>query len=301
MTSFIWGVEFVLVDLAIETLPTHTFNALRFLLAAVSLLPLLYFSKETLKPSQLRSLILASALLGFLLFIAFYTQTEGMRFTSVSNAGFITGLCVPLVSLLGVLFFKQASHLSVWVGVTLATIGLYFLTIGDAFVFNQGDALVFVCAVSFALHILLTGKFVEHLPVIHLSIIQLMAVAIYSAVASGISSEPSFYMTSQVAWHESLLQPIVLSAILIAGILGTAFAYWSQSVSQTLLAPHKVALIFASEPIFAHVSAWYFLDEHLGWLGLMGGALIIIGMVISEMGDQQHPPKVNVLDQNSTL
>ncbi|MGK0445864.1 MAG: drug/metabolite transporter (DMT)-like permease, partial [Bermanella sp.] len=77
--------------------------------------------------------------------------------------------------------------------------------------------------------------------------------------------------------------------------------YWAQSVSQTLLAPHKVALIFASEPIFAHLSAAIFLDETLGVLGFIGAACIILGMVVSEMGDKQHAPKVNVLDQNTSV
>lgn len=303
LTSFIWGAEFVLVDLAIEVLPTHTFNALRFGVAALSLIPLFYFSKETIKQSQFKTIVLAGLLLGLLLFIAFFTQTEGMRYTSVSNAGFITGLGVPLVSFLGFFFFKKKASLAVWVGITLATIGLYCLTVGDKFVFNKGDALVLVCAFAFALHILLTGKFVDTMPVIFLSIIQLSAVAIYSAVAGYFDPNPSFHFTGEpaLAWYEQLTTPIVYAGILIAGILGTAYAYWAQSVSQTLLEPHKVALIFASEPIFAHISAAIFLDEELGLLGFVGATCIILGMVVSEMGDKQHKPKVNVLDQNSSV
>lgn len=303
LTSFIWGAEFVLVDLAIDVLPTHTFNALRFAVAALSLIPLFYFSKEKIHKPQIKTIVLAGLLLGLILFIAFFTQTEGMRYTSVSNAGFITGLGVPLVSFLGFIFFKQKAPLAVWIGITLATIGLYCLTVGDKFVFNKGDALVLVCAFGFALHILLTGKFVDTMPVIFLSIVQLSAVAIYSAIAGYFDSNPSFYFTGQaeLAWYEQITTPIVYMGILIAGILGTAFAYWSQSVSQTLLAPHKVALIFASEPIFAHISAAIFLDESLGILGFVGAACIILGMVVSEMGDKQHKPKVNVLDQNTSV
>lgn len=303
LTSFIWGAEFVLVDLAIEVLPTHTFNALRFAVAALSLIPLWYLSKESINKRQIKTIVMAGLFLGLLLFVAFYTQTEGMRYTTVSNAGFITGLGVPLVSFLGFIFFKQTASLAVWLGITLATIGLYCLTVGDKFVFNKGDALVLVCAFCFAFHILLTGKFVDTMPVIFLSIIQLGAVAIYSAVAGFIDPNPSFYFAghAELAWYEQLTTPIVYAGILIAGILGTAYAYWAQSVSQTLLEPHKVALIFASEPIFAHISAAIFLDEQLGLLGFVGATCIILGMVVSEMGDKQHKPKVNVLDQNSSL
>jgi drug/metabolite transporter (DMT)-like permease len=303
LTSFIWGMEFVLVDLAIEVLPTHTFNALRFAVAALSLIPLFYFSHEKIDKTQIKTIVLAGLFLGLLLFIAFFTQTEGMRYTSVSNAGFITGLGVPLVSFLGFIFFKQKASLAVWMGITLATIGLYCLTVGDKFVFNKGDALVLVCAFGFAFHILLTGKFVDTMPVIFLSIVQLSAVAVYSAIAGYLDPNPSFYFAGEppIAWYQQLTTPIVYAGILIAGILGTAFAYWSQSVSQTLLAPHKVALIFASEPIFAHISATIFLDETLGLLGFVGASCIILGMIVSEMGDKQHKPKVNVLDQNTSI
>lgn len=303
LTSFIWGMEFVLVDLAIEIIPTHTFNALRFAVAALSLIPLFYFSKETVNRAQIKTIVLAGMFLGLLLFVAFFTQTEGMRFTSVSNAGFITGLGVPLVSFLGFIFFKQKASVAVWAGITLATVGLYCLTVGDKFVFNKGDALVLVCAFGFAFHILLTGKFVSTMPVIFLSIVQLAAVALYSAIAGFYDPDPSFYFpgATELAWHQQLATPIIFASILIAGVLGTAFAYWSQSVSQTLLAPHKVALIFASEPIFAHISAAIFLDETLGFLGFIGAGCIILGMVVSEMGDKQHTPKVNVLDQNTSI
>jgi drug/metabolite transporter (DMT)-like permease len=303
ITSFIWGSEFVLVDLATEALPTHTFNALRFSIAALSLIPLFYISKEIIDISRLKTILPAGLLLGLLLFVAFFTQTEGMRYTSVSNAGFITGLGVPLVSFLGFMLFRNKTSIATWSGMTLATIGLYCLTVGDNLVFNKGDALVLVCAFSFALHILLTGKFVGTMPVIFLSIIQLGAVAIYSLIASCLDSGPVFYVAGEpvITWQQQLATPIVYAGILVAGILGTAYAYWAQSVSQTLLAPHKVALIFASEPVFAHISAAIFLDEKLGLSGLLGAVCIISGMVISELGDKKHQAKVNILDQNASV
>lgn len=297
--SFVWGAEFVLVDLTIAQLPTNTFNGIRFILAAIGLLPLYYFSQERHQVVPYKRLVLASFGLAILIFIGFYTQTEGMRYTSVSNAGFITGLAVPLVSVLGFVFFRNRTSWPAWIGITLATVGLYFLTVGDKFEFNKGDALVSVCAVMFAFHIILTGKLVQDLPVILLSIIQLFAVGLYCTIATIISPEPAFYLpdANPVAWVDAIFTPLILSTILIAALLGTSLAYWAQAQSQTMLAPHKVALIFASEPIFAHASAWLFLDEHLGWLGLLGGAMIIAGMLVSELGDKSHPPQVSALDQ----
>lgn len=300
--SLIWGVEFVLIDLAVARIPTHTFNAIRFALAALSLLPLLWFSTKNEAALVYNKLIPAGLLLGFLLFIGFYTQTEGLRFTSVSNAGFITGLNVPLVPILGLLIFRKSVSSPVWIGVCTATTGLYLLTMGDNLALNYGDVLVLICAFAFAAHIVLTGRMVDSLPIIPLSLIQLTAVAIYSAFAALIDPNPAFYFpeATAITWQDQLLSPIVLLAVLIAGVFGTAYAFWAQSASQKLLEPHKVALIFAAEPVFAHISAWLFLDETLGEKGMIGAGLILSGMLISELADRKRPAKIHPLDHTAS-
>lgn len=303
LVSFVWGAEFVLIDLAVAKMPTHAFNAIRFCVAAVSLLPLLWFSRHQLQGVRWLPLLSASALLGFMLFIGFYTQTEGLRFTSVSNAGFITGLNVPLVPLLGFLLFRTQVARSVWVGVIVATAGLYLLTMGEALEINRGDMLVLICAFGFASHILLTGRFVNSMPVVPLSILQLIAVAIYSTIAAALSPEPALYYadSTPLTWQDHLQDPIIISSILVAGILGTAYAFWAQSASQQILESHKVALIFAAEPVFAHLAAWLVLNEHLGNQGLIGAAMIIAAMLISELGDRKQKVTVQPLDQTAVI
>jgi drug/metabolite transporter (DMT)-like permease len=307
IVSFIWGAEFVLIDLAIDVMPTNTFNAIRFAVATFSMLPLLWFvqkkSKGDSKPINYSLLIRSGMLLGFFLFIGFYTQTEGMRFTTVTNAGFITGLCVPLVPVLGFLIFRNVIPKSVWIGVVSATTGLYLLTVGDKLMFNKGDILVLICAFGFAGHIIMTDRFVENLPIIPLSIVQIFAVSIYSTIAILISPEPAFYYQNAepVNWSQQLFMPLMLFAILISGIFGTAYAFWAQSVSQTLLKPHKVALIFAAEPVFACIAAWIFLDEVLSEKGMIGAGLILTGMIVSELGDRKQQPKLRPLDHTTSL
>ncbi len=307
IVCFIWGVEFVPIDLAIEDMPTNTFNAIRFAVATLSMLPLLWFVQKKNKNNgdsiNYFLLIKSGMLLGFFLFLGFYTQTEGMRFTTVTNAGFITGLCVPLVPVLGFLIFKNVVPKSVWIGVITATIGLYMLTIGDKLVFNKGDVLVLFCAFGFAGHIIMTDRLVMNFPIIPLSIVQIFAVSLYSTIAVFVSPEPAFYYSDAepVTWHEQLFTPLMLFAILVSGILGTAYAFWAQSVSQTLLKPHKVALIFAAEPVFACITAWIFLDEVLGEKGIIGAGLIIAGMLFSELGDRKKQAELRPLDQTSAL
>ncbi|GAA5316721.1 MAG: DMT family transporter [Candidatus Pelagadaptatus aseana] len=292
--SFVWGAEFALVDLAIEKVPTHAFNALRFALAGLCLLPLLKL--EAPQPQHTKRTTITGLLLGFLLFVGFATQTEGLHYTSVSNAGFITGLNVPFVPLLGFLLFRSHVSLSAWGGVVAATVGLYFLTIGDKLSFNYGDVLVLICAVAFAAHIVMTGHFAGALPAIRLSVIQMFAVAGYSALASvSLELNHDFYQAPLA----TLSDPWVLSAILTAAILGSALAYWAQTASQKILQPHQVALIFATEPLFAHGTAAIFLGETLGMQGWLGAGLIVAGMLISELGDKKHPAEIHAIDHSA--
>jgi len=277
LISLVWGTEFVLIDLAVAELPAHTFNAIRFAIAGLSLLPLLYFSGEKVSPGQWWKMLFMAPVLALMLFIGFYAQTEGLRFTSVSNAGFITALSVPLVPVLGLLLFRQQVRLMVWLGVALATLGLYLLTMGgSAYVFNKGDLLILICAFGFAGHIVLTGRWVSGMPVITLSIIQLLAVSLYSVIGAAIGDHPIFYYagTTPITGWELFSKPIVIFAIVVASTLGTAYAVWAQSACQKLLPPHKIALVFALEPIFAHITAWIVLGEHLGALGMVGAGSI---------------------------
>lgn len=299
--AFVWGGEFVLVDLSIAELPTNSFNAIRFMLAALAIIPIYYFSSERKEKKDYLKLTYTGLGLGLLLFIGFYTQTEGMHYTSVSNAGFITGLCVPLVSVLGFVFFKNKTSLPAWIGIITATTGIYLLTVGDKLEFNSGDLLVLICAFAFAFHIIITGKVIKDLPVLFLSFIQLLAVAAYSLIAALTSSDPFFYHPEQtpINWFDQLSKTIIWSSILIAAVFGTAYAYWAQSACQKIMKPHKVALVFATEPVFACIAAWLFLNETLGWIGLIGAGLIIVGMLISELGDKNHPAEMEPLDHTS--
>ncbi|WP_421868667.1 DMT family transporter [Motiliproteus sp.] len=300
LVCFIWGVGFVVVDQAINHLSTLTLNSVRFALAALCLLPLhlLLGKREAEEPVPLMTLLLVSLGLGFLLFLGFYTQTEGMRYTTVSNAGFITGLCVPLTPVLGWLLFRSRAGWSVWVGAAASTLGLYWLTSGGELSFNRGDLWVLCCAFSFALHIVMTGHFAGRLPVIALSALQMAAVALYSAVASWWLDPPEQQLLFQFGvLLELLLSWEMLFVLVWLSLLSSAFAYWVQTSSQSVLPAPKVALIFALEPVFAHAAAALVLDERLLWQGWLGAGLIIAGMLIAELGESRQKPKLHPADQ----
>jgi len=291
----IWGIGFVVTEHALGKLSTQALNALRFAIAALSLIPLWLSLRHKEPVDDWLGLARGGLSLGFLLFIAFYSQTEGLRFTSVSNAGFITGMLVPLVPLISWLGFRQKITRAGWIAVCLSTAGLYGLTGGADTALNKGDLLVLIGAIAFASHIVLTGHYAQKLPIVSLSILQMLAVSLYSLFASWLfDQDPSKTLFSLDPNHWlQLLSPDIIGAFLWMGLLSTAFGFWVQTSCQKTLEAHKVALVFAFEPIFAHVAGAIWLDERLGLLGWFGAAAIIAGMLIAELGDRKsaklHP------------
>ena len=289
----IWGLMFVLVDQTIEHLPVHSFHAFRFGVAALCLLPLWKLDPEAKGVRLSGKLLLPGLGLGLIMFASFATQTVGMQYTTVSNTGFITGLCVPLVPIVGLLLFRARVKATAWLGVICSTVGIYFLTVGDSLSFNRGDSLVLIAAVCFALHIVVTGRVAPNLPLIPLCTLQMAAVSLYSAIAAA-ATEPVGEQTLA-----ALQQPIVWITIITSGVLATALAFWAQTASQRLLEPYKVGLIFATEPLFTHIAAALILGERLGGAGWLGAGLIVAGMLVAELADRRHPPKMSAADMNA--
>lgn len=298
LVNLIWGVGFVVVDGVIDLIPVNTFNAFRFGIAALTLIPLWLLNENKHKEKQefrTSELIKTGFGLGLLLFLGFSLQTKGLLYTSVSNTSFITGMCVPLVPIIGYFLFKTKVGKEVWLSVITASVGLYFLTMGENMEFNLGDILVAISAICYAAHITFMARFGGRLPVIALSIIQLVAVTLYSGLASGYEE----IMNLNVGYPpliEQLTKVNVWAAILYSAILASAFAFWAQTSSQRLIAPHKIALIFALEPIFGHLAAYVILGEQLGYKGWLGAGLIIAGMLYSELGGRKKI-KIQPLDQ----
>jgi len=191
--------------------------------------------------------------------------------------------------------FQRKVGKEVWISAIIATIGLYFLTVGDKLEVNRGDILVAISALCYAVHITMMGKYSRRFSVITLSIVQLGAVACYSALAACFESAADMH-----ANYEQLKVQLsnwnVIGAILYSGIFASAFAYYVQTASQRLIEPHKVALTFALEPIIAQIAAFYFLAEHIGIKGWFGCCLIIAGMLYSELGTKRVT-KMRSLDQ----
>lgn len=278
MVALVWGTTFVIVQNAIDLLPPIAFNGIRFLIAALLLGGwLLAFERKQLAFVN-RKLIFSGLVIGVWLFIGYATQTVGLLYTSSSKAGFITGLSVVLVPLFSFLLLKLQPTKNAIIGVLVATVGLYLLTMTDVSPLNQGDALIFVCAIGFAMQIVFTGKYSSKFPSLLLTVVQIGTVAILSILYS------FFFEDWQLALEPSIiLDNSVLIALFITSVFATALAFFAQTNFQKFTTPTRVALIFAMEPVFAAVTGFIWADDRLSASAIMGCLLILAGMIFSEI------------------
>jgi len=273
----VWGTTFAIMKGIFNTITPFYFLALRFSLATLVLC--LIFNK------RLRNLdwetIKLGVLAGIFLFGGYAFQVTGLKLTTASKAGFITGLAVVLVPLLSAIIFKKMPSFMTWLGVILATIGLALLTFTGQFIFNFGDLLVLSCAFSLALHILLVDKYVKKRDSILLAIIQIATVALLSIISTLL--EGSYVAVSN---------PNIWFGIAYMAILGTALAFVIQNKAQTFTTPTRTAIIFSMEPVVGAIFAYLYLGEIITTRGYWGGGLIVVGMLLAEVNFKKIWSKV---------
>jgi len=276
--AFIWGATFVIVQNAISFLEPHTFNTIRFLLAAIILFGwMIIFQRKQLLTIN-RNVIFAGLILGFWLFIGYAFQTMGLLYTSSSKAGFITGLSVVLVPIVSFLFFKYKIKPPAIVGIIVATAGLYIMTMSGQTSINIGDVLVFICAIGFSLQIITTGIYTNKYPTLLLTTIQVFTVSLLSMVCS------LFFEQWEAAFQTNVLfQGDVIFALLITSVLATALSFFIQTYVQKYTSSTHTALIFAMEPVFAALTAYLWINERMSINSWIGCICILAGMILAEL------------------
>lgn len=279
--TLIWGATFVLVQQAIEAIPVFSFLAIRFLASGLLLFIPVLFMPSLRRTVKTASIWKAGAIMGFWLFAGYALQTIGLLYTTPGKAGFITGLSVVLVPLFAILFLRQIPARLVWAGVGLATVGLFLLTFNHSGNINIGDVLEFFCAISFAMQIVMVGKYATKHAALPLTAIQITFVGLLSILAA-IISHANFSVTMQ-----SLLSPTVILALVVCSLLATVLAYFAQIAFQKFTTPTRTALIFSLEPVFAAVSAFVLIGEIMTYSAILGSVLILAGMVVAEFGGRE--------------
>jgi drug/metabolite transporter (DMT)-like permease len=282
MIAFIWGSTFVLVKAALNDASPLVLNSARMAIAAV-LLAVFYRKKISVltKPS-----LKAGLLAGIFLFAGYAFQTTGLKLTTPSKSAFLTGTSSVLVPIALVAIWHVRIHLWRVVGIMLALAGLFLMTVpagpsglADFANVNMGDLLTIGCAICFTFHVIFVGRASQRFPFEQVAFLQVATAAILMALSTPLLEHPYFRTT-----------PTVIAAILITGILCTAVAFSVQSWAQQFTPATHTALIFTTEPVFAWLTSFIYLQERLGLRAGAGALLILAGVLISELLGQVEKP-----------
>lgn len=277
VTAMTWGFAFVAQRKGMEFVGPFTFNAIRFMLGGASLIPLWYYQKRRNRQNARKKavdkkfLIKGGLLAGAAIFLGSSFQQIGLVYTTAGKAGFITGLYVIFVPIIG-LFWRQRTGTGIWLGALLAVAGLYFLSIHENFSIALGDLLVLVCAFFFAVHVLVVGWLTHKLPSIPLAIMQFLVCSLLSFIAA--------------LWVEEFIWKDILDAaipILYGGLFSVGIAYTLQVVAQKNAPSSHAAVILSLESVFAVLGGWMLLSETLSARGLLGCGLMLTGMIFSQI------------------
>ncbi len=273
LTAAIWGLAFVAQRVGAELVPPFTFNGLRFLLGALSLVPLIwYFGRNSQSMgAECKNAAVPGLVAGCVLFIAASLQQVGIYYTTAGKAAFITARYIVLVPVIGI-FLRQTASKGTWLGGFLALVGLYLLSIRGAITINYGDMLQLIGALFWASHILIIGYYSLRVDVLKLSCFQFLTCATLSLVTAAVTE------TTTIASLIAAAAPLIYGGIASVGI-----AYTLQAIGQKYAPPAHVAIILSMESVFAAIGGFFILEEVLGGQELIGCALMLTGMLVSQL------------------
>ena len=277
LCTFIWGTTFIAQDTGMDDIGPFTFNAVRFFVGFLAIIPLVFLFEIKKFRSELRldlkTFVILTFFIGLSLFLCSALQQVALLHTDVANAAFFTIFYVPMVPIIIFLFKKKSIHWSVWPSVFLCLVGGYFLTNFQDATVRLGDSLVILGALFWSTHIIFTGIIVTkyNLP-LTLGAAQTLIVAILSFIIGLIYEEFIF---------ENILKEI--DSILYAGILSGGFAFVLQIYAQKNISPAPAAIIFSLEGVFATIAAWYLLNQILDINNLLGCLFILCGVLLSQL------------------
>lgn len=273
ITAAIWGLGFVAQVLGMNFLEPFAFIGIRFLLGAASLLPLVVFfhHRKWLPFSPAHTVVKGSLVLGVILFAAGSLQQVGIVYSNASNAGFITGLYMVIVPIIG-LALKYRTGLNTWLGCVLAVVGLFLLSVKADFTMGYGDTLLLVGAVGWALHILAIDHYAPRAAPLLLSLGQFIVCGCLAMVVS--------VFIETTSWEQVRAATYVL---IYAGVITVGVAYTLQVIAQERADPTHAAIILSLEAVFGALGGYMFLQEQLSGRELIGCVLMLMGMLVSQV------------------
>lgn len=275
LVTFVWGATFVVIKQALDDVSPLLFNSVRMTLAAVCLLALYWKEVRVISKATL----LDGVLVGAFMWMGYAFQTTGLRLTSAAKSGFLTGVSVVLVPIFLAAFWGRKTNRWTAIGVAAAFGGLVLMTvpagadaIADWSSVNAGDLLTLACAVAFTFHIIFLGRATKRHRFEPIAFLQIATAAVLMFATIPFAEKAHVVWSARVVW-----------AVVITGVLGTAAAFTIQAWAQQFTPPTHTVLIFSLEPVFAMLTSYVVLGERMGARATVGAALILAGVLVSEL------------------
>ena len=277
ITTFIWGTAFIAQDTGMDNIGPLTFNAARFFVGFVTVLPiaLLVERGKIIENINLDKKLFFKYLflMSISLFFGTYLQQTSLLYTNIANAAFFTVFYVPLVPIILFIIYKIKVHWSIWPSILLCIIGVYFLSDFSNSEILIGDILVILCSVFWALHIIFAGKFMERFDIpIFFAALQAILVGMYSLLFA-------------LLFEEINLKNILLEnySIIYAGFLSGGIAFTLQMYAQKNIEEAPAAIIYSLEGVFAALAGWIILNQMLDFSNILGCFIILIAVILSQI------------------
>lgn len=274
LTAFIWGIAFVAQRVGADYMGTLTFNGIRFILGALSLIPVIaiFERKKVISIEERKLLIKYAVLAGLVLFAASTLQQQGIMISgSAGKASFITGLYTVFVPVCGLFVHKRVS-VSTWFGVVFAVIGLYFVSVGGSDGLGIGDVLVLIGTFFWTAHIIIIERATKRVSALRFAMGQFLFCGVLSMLFACIFETITF---------SAIRQGII--PILYGGFMSVGVAYTCQIIGQKDSDPTAAAIILSTESVFGAIGGALLLNERMSIRGYIGCVLIFAGIVLAQL------------------
>ncbi|MBI5470867.1 MAG: DMT family transporter [Ignavibacteriae bacterium] len=270
-TTLVWGSTFVAMKIGLADISPVLMTSVRFVIA--SLFFLIVFGKRIFPLPE--GAFAKGTLLGFFLFIGFIAQNIGLNYTTASKSAFITSLMVVIVPMFQFMVQRRPPTLGNILGIGIVVGGLWLLTAPSGSEFNLGDALTLLCAVVFAYYVVYLDIASKAMSALQLTFLQSATCAVLGVATA-------------LGFEDIVFRPTgsMIVSVAYLTVFATIVSTFVQTHFQKFTTPTRAAIIFAVEPVWASTTAYMFLGESLGSAGVLGGALILVGMLTSELSQK---------------
>lgn len=295
LTAFIWGIAFVAQSVGMEYVGPYTFNAVRFLIGGMVLIPCIAFLKKQgaggtaavrMTAERRRMAVIGGLSCGLCLGVASTLQQLGILYSdSVGKVGFITSLYIILVPILGMFLGKKVGF-NIWGSVAVAVVGMYLLCMKGGLSVQTGDVMVFISALIFSLHIMAIDYFSPRTDGVVISCVQFFVASAFSGVLMLIFETPTLAGLA-AAW----------APVLYAGVLSCGVAYTLQVLAQKNIEPTVASLIMSLESVFSLLAGWVILNQKLSGQELFGCVLVFAAIVLAQLPVRERVPDIQCQDK----